>query len=281
MSKTIAAHCLVKNEAKFVWYSVMSVINHVDQVLLWDTGSTGGTLEIIKEVKKSYGDKIDFKQVGNVSSTEFTEVRQEMLDKTQTDWFIVVDGDEIWWEDSIREVVKVISNSGDKIESIVVPTYNLVGDIFHYQEEAAGGYSLAGRHGHLSLRGVNRKIPGLKSFGEHGVWGWVDEEGRMIQDRGEDKIVFVNAPYLHATHLPRAVNREEEFNVPKRAQKLKYEIGIPFPKDFYYPEVFFRSRPLVVPSVWEKMTIGFRNRAFLETPLRKIKRRLVPSKVGY
>ena len=47
----IWAHTLVKNEEKFVWYSVMSIISHVEKVLLWDTGSTDNTPEILKELK--------------------------------------------------------------------------------------------------------------------------------------------------------------------------------------------------------------------------------------
>jgi hypothetical protein len=62
---------------------------------------------------------------------------------------------------------------------------------------------------------------------------------------------------------------------------LKHELGNPFPLDYYYPEVFFRDRPKVVPSPWEKMERAFLLRAFLETPLRKVKRRLWQGKVGY
>lgn len=280
---TITAHCLVKNEARFIWYSVMSVIKHVDQILLWDTGSTDGTEEIIEEILKTEEGKrkVKFKEIGTVDPIGFAKVRQEMLDATKTDWFIVVDGDEIWWEESIRKLVLEINDRGNEIESIVVPTYNLVGDIFHYQEDAAGEYKLADRKGHLNLRGVNREIPGIRSDRPHGTWGWVDEEGKMIQDRDPKKIVFIEAPYLHATHLRRAKIRLNDKDVPKRSKKLKYEIGIPFPKDFYYPEVFFRPKPEIVQSPWQKVNNAYKLRAFLETPLKKIKRRLFPGKVGY
>lgn len=284
MSKSITAHCLVKNEGRLVWFSVMSVINHVDKVLLWDTGSTDGTLEIIEKIRKTQNAKrkIEFRKVGEVTPVSFTKVRQEMLDATDTDWFIVVDGDEIWWEDSIKQVVDAINKKGEEKESIVVPTYNLVGDIFHYQEEAGGQYRLAGRKGHFNLRAVNRRIPGLRSSGPHGTWGWIDGTGKMIQDGDPRKIVFVDAPYLHATHLPRAKTGVEEFDVPKRAKKLKYEMGVEFPKDFYYPEVFFRPRPEIVPSPWIKRSLGYTIRAAFETPLKKIKRRIIKkTKAGY
>jgi hypothetical protein len=63
--------------------------------------------------------------------------------------------------------------------------------------------------------------------------------------------------------------------------KLKYEIGEPFPKDFYYPEVFFRPRPEIVESPWKVMNPKFKFRALFETPPRKIKRRLWWGKAGY
>ena len=46
------AHTLVKNEERYIWYAVMSVIDWVDKILIWDTGSTDKTVEIIKEIEK-------------------------------------------------------------------------------------------------------------------------------------------------------------------------------------------------------------------------------------
>lgn len=276
---SIIAHTLVKNEARWLWYSVSSVIDYVDKLLLWDTGSTDGTPEIIEELRKRYPDKIEFRLYGPVTSETFTMARQEMLEATTSDWFIVVDADEIWWEDSIKKVTGLIKEKGNELESIVVPTINPVGDIFHRQEEAAGRYILAGRIGHYNLRAVNRKIPGLHSQGAHGVWGWVDGDNRMIQDRGS-KVGFLDAPYLHTTFLPRA-GEGKDAEVIKRGKKLKHEIGEPFPKDFYYPEAFFRPRPGIVPSPWKKMGPGFKLVSYLVTPLRKLKRRIWWGRAGY
>ena len=278
---TITAHTMVKNEARFVWYSVMSVIDHVDTYLLWDTGSTDGTIDILKEIKKLKGNKVDFRQINQSSISDFTEARRKMLEATKTDWFVMVDADEIWWDDSIRLLVDTINEEGKKLESIVVPTINLVGDMFHYQEEAAGNYHLAGRVGHLNLRGINRKIPGLSSNKPHGTWGWTDGDGKMIQDRSQNKIRYIEAPYLHATFLERSGFGEGDRLTPKRAKKLKHEIGIEFPSDYFFPEAFFRPRPEIVPSPWETMDSAFKMRAYIETPLRKLKRRLLPRTVGY
>lgn len=274
------AHTMVKNEARWLWYSVNSVINHVDKLLLFDTGSTDGTIEIEKELIKKYPNKIIYKQVFQNTPDEFTVIRQQMLDLTKSDWFLMLDGDEIWWGDSIKKVIEIIkSNENINIESIVVPTINVVGDIFHYQGKSAGMYKFGKLKGHYNLRVIKRNIPGLHSQGYHGVWGWADSENKMIQDRNTFK--FVNTPYIHTTFLPRASVVLKEADVIKRQKKLKYEIGKSFPFDYYFPEVLFNSRPDFIASPWFTPPYKFKLRSYFETPVRLIKRQMFPSKIGY
>lgn len=293
----ISAHVLVKNEARFVWYSVMSVLPYVNRVRLWDMGSTDGTRAIINRIidhplakgKVYYNNRVvtEFNEAKlrqemlDEDMGVFVWSRNEMLDVTIADWIIVVDGDEIWWDDSIKKLTNLIHEKGNYLESIVVPAILPVGDIFHYQEKKAGRYKFGKRMGHYALRALNRKIPGLSSHKPHGQWGWTDGNERMIQDRDPKKIGFIDAPYIHVTHLPRAGSKSEDGSVMKRAMKLKHEIGIPFAKDFYYPEVFFRERPEIVPSPWQRMSFSFALLSFFQTPLRKIKRRLFKGKTGY
>ena len=155
-----------------------------------------------------------------------------------------------------------------------------MGDIFHHQPTSAGKYKIAGRVGHFNLRAINKKIPGLQALGPHGKMGWADGEGKMIQDRDSEKVKFVDAPYLHATNLKRA-GLGKDADVIKRKKKLKYELGKSFPKDFYYPETFFCGHPDFVESPWQVMDLPFKFRAFFETPLKVIKRKILPDKIGY
>ena len=50
----IWANTLVRNEERYIWFAAMSVIEHVDKILIWDTGSDDATVMIIKEIKKLY-----------------------------------------------------------------------------------------------------------------------------------------------------------------------------------------------------------------------------------
>ena len=257
------------------------MIEYVDKLLLWDSGSTDRTVEIAKELQKSYPNKIDFREVTITTPEEFPKVRQSMLDITYADWLLMVDGDEVWWDDSIKQVKELIENKGKLIETIVVPMIYPIGDIYHRQEESAGKYELAGKKGHYALRVINMRIPGLRSLNPHGTWGWTDGEGKMIQNRNSKKIFYIEAPYMHFSLLPRSVRREDDYKVIKRAQKLKYELGNALPKDYFYPEVFFRPRPSIVPCPWIRMNTPFMIKAAIETPLRKVKRRLWKGKTGY
>ena len=277
----IIAHSLVKNEERYLWFAVMSVIKQVDRVMIWDTGSTDNTVAIAKEIKKQFPDKVELQTFGEVTPEEYTTMRQKMLDATESDWFMILDGDEIWWNSSIANLVDAVNIQGNSLETIVTPYYNVVGDIYHYQEEAAGKYEIDGIKGNLTIRFMNRKIPGLYTAKPHGQHGYFDGRGKLIQERNANKRIHFKEPFLHFTHMIRSSSLENDQKVPKRNIKYKHEIGIPFPSDFYYPEVFFIPRPEIVPTPWRVADNAFMKKAFIQTPLRKIKRRILPGKIGY
>lgn len=268
----IWSHTLVKNEDKFIWFSVMSVIEYVDKVLIWDTGSNDLTLKIINEIKKLYPQKVEFREVGEVSIEGITALRQKMLEKTKSDWIILVDGDEVWWDDGIRALIDLIVKEGDKLESVVNRYFNLVGDIFHYQEEEAGRYEIDGFKGHLTIRAINTKINGLHVINPYPLEAYVDKNGTPVQRLDSKKrFHFIKPSYLHFTHLKRSTSLDS--SVQKRSAKFKYEIGRNFPLDFFYPEVFFRARPSIVPDPWVVQPLNYTLKAILQKPLKFIKRR--------
>lgn len=280
--KKIIAHTLVKNEENYIWFSVMGMVDFVDKIFIWDTGSTDKTLEIIKEIEKEKPGKIYFKEVGEVGPNDFTAVRQQMLDESKCDWIILLDGDEVWWEDTIREVKSIIEANGNSLDSIVNRYTNLIGDIYHFQDQKTGRYSIDGKSGYVTIRAMNRNIPGLKAGRPHGQQGFFDRTDTLIQNMDSKRRFPIDKPVnLHFTNLPRS-SRLFDLKVPKRSRKYKYELGKNFPLDFYYPEVFFRSRPDIVPSPWVKRDKYYILRASLETPLKNLKRMLFSSsKSGY
>lgn len=259
----IWANTIVNNEENFIWFAISSVINFVDKILIYDTGSTDKTVEIINELTKKYGSKIVFKEVGQVSGEEFPKLRQKMLEESKSDWILVLDGDEIWWEDSIKMVVNKINK---EIKGIVVPMVVPVGDIYHLQEEEAGKYNILGKRGHFNLRLLSKNIPGLHVDLPYGKEGYFDRDNKLIQERKD--IIFLDAPYLHTTHLIRS-------NLKKEPNKFKYELGKQVSSSFKFPEVLYKPYPAIIPSPWTKISGSSLVKAKLLTPLRKIKRRLI------
>ncbi len=275
----IIAHCLVKNEARWVWYSINSVLPYVDNVMVWDTGSIDATVEIVKNINSP---KIQIRTLSEITAEEFPAARQEMFDITGKEftWVLILDGDEIWEESAIKTVTK-FARDNPQYESIVVRSNNLVGDIFHRLPESSGHYNLAGLKGHLNLRLLNlKKIPGINVKKPHGQQGYYDKNGVLVQDRDPRKIKFIDVYYHHATHLPRAGNNKGDQLVPKRPQKLKYELGQEIPQS-QIPQVFFLPHPADVPRVINRAPLSFWVRAAIETMPRRIKRALLPLRHGY
>ena len=261
----IWVNTIVYNEENFIWFAIMSVVDFVDKVLVYDCGSTDKTVEIIKEIQKIKSEKIIFKEIGKVDKNQFTKARQEMLDCSYCDWILIVDGDEIWSNESIKKLTDKIKRDGKNLDGIVVPYYVSIGDIYHYQEEKAGQYKLLGKKGHLSLRAINKKIPGIHVNHPYGKEGYFDQDKLPIHER--ENVVFLNAPYFHTTHLKRSTKA-------RKLNKFKYELGKEFPKGFSFPEVLSKLAPEIVPSPWEKRGKLFWLTSLPLTPIRKIKRRL-------
>ena len=260
----IWANTIVCNEENFIWFAIMSVVDYVDKVLVYDTGSTDHTLEIIKEIAKIKRDKIEFRELGPVDRDEFTRLRQKMLDESNCDWILILDGDEIWWEDSIKKVRAEIEKMGDSVDGIVVPMVVPVGDIYHIQEEKAGKYKILGRTGHLSLKVLNKKIPGLHADWPYGKEGFFDIDNRLVQER--NNIIFLNAPYFHVTHLKRSNSKDKK-------GKFKYELGEPAPKKFKFPESLYKPTSRIINSPWRTISGLDLIKSKLITPIRKIKRK--------
>ena len=258
----ITAHCIVKNEENFVWFAINSILDYVNKMIIWDTGSTDKTVEIIKSIGSP---KISFEEKGPVSPQEFAKLRGEMVKMTDTDWIFILDGDEVWHGDAVADLRSKIYDLGDKKDVVVVPNYMLIGDIFHYQEESAGKYKIGERKGHYNISAI-RKTDGLHVEGIYPNEAYVTKNAIKVQDLDKEKILFLDEPYLHASFLKRS---------SKDRKKIKYEMGENFPKDFYYPEVFFKPRPVIVPSPWQAITAGYKLNAFWQTLLKKIKRRLI------
>lgn len=251
---SVTVHSLVANEDQFIWFSLMSVLPFIDKILIYDTGSTDKTVEIIKSIKS---EKIVFEEKGKVSPTELVKLRNEQIQKTKTDFFMILDGDEIWPKVNLEKFLTGLKNMPKEKIGVYCRTRNTIGDIYHYLPESAGNYRFQNNKGHLTMRAF-RNVSGLTVDGIYPL------ETYKYQDRSlndwDERLFFIDTWYLHTTHLRRSSNSQKVSGFRTR----KIETGIAFKKE-EIPEVFLENLPPKRPFFYELA-------ARIITPLKEIKR---------
>lgn len=130
--KPLTIHTVCKDEP-FIYYAVKSVYDYADKILLYDTGTTDklalkGIKQLLKEDKekkivyKLYA--IDKNEQSVIISDKKTfpnakfgvgQIRQIMIDDTDTEYFMTVDGDEIFYKETMERIVEeVIPNAPEE-----------------------------------------------------------------------------------------------------------------------------------------------------------------------
>src|SRR3989338_578250 len=269
MSKNkITVHTIVKNDDRFIWYSLSSILPYADEVFVCDTGSTDQTYKIIKTFDNP---KIILESKKSQNREDITRLRQEQLKNTQGGFIWLVDGDEIYPRTTAQEIRELVDRPGERqIEGIVVRRHDLLGDVFHYQDDSAGYYRLFGQKGHFALRLINLdQLPGLHLSGTYPLEGYYDRFNQEIIHHDPVKYVFTNGFLFHASYLKRSsAGNCEIYN----RHKYKVEKGLPVDSG-KIPEVLNSGkRPDFVPLVTIKRNLMYEIEAMFLTPLKKIKR---------
>ena len=82
----VTVHTLIKNEQRWIWYALLSVLDYVDEIIVWDTGSTDDTVSLVESIKSK---KIKLKQIEVKTPEAHTAARQQMLENTDSDWAMI------------------------------------------------------------------------------------------------------------------------------------------------------------------------------------------------
>lgn len=249
MKKGITAHCVVRNEERWIWFSIKSVIDFVDRVLIFDTGSKDNTIKIIRNLKNEYKDKIYIKEFTNVSDEEFYKIRQEQIEMTETEWFLVLDGDEIWYKNSIKELLEITNNYS--CDMIATRFYNCVGDIYHLKNYNAEHYRIKNQIGSITIRAYSKRINGICCRDKYGTEGFFDSNNKPVQDNSE-KIVVQKGYFLHLSYTQRSSSIFRDGQIKYRRKKIYSNYDYIAGKDFVYPEVFYLIRPSYIYNPFTK-----------------------------
>jgi len=241
--ENLTAHMIVQNEENWIYYAINSVLPHVVQIIIYDTGSIDKTVQIIKTINNP---KILFEEKGEVDAVKMVALRNEQIEKTKTSWFMLVDGDEIY-PSRIFDKIKLNEN----YNGFYLRNYLCVGDVWHKLQERYGKYELCDHKGHFNLR-FYRKQPGWKWLGKYPLEYYASPKGESINLMC-NKLKFVDDYYWHVSFLKRS--RIKEKNI------IKYHLG---EKITDVPEVL-KGKHLA------KRSIYYISRSLIDTPLRYLK----------
>ncbi|MBS4190260.1 glycosyltransferase [Bacillus sp. FJAT-49705] len=121
MEKTITLCMIVKNEEKFLERCLSSVKSKVDEIIIVDTGSTDGTIEIASKFKaKVYN--LEWK-------ADFSFARNFSLEKATSDYILVLDADE--YLDDSSNLEKVLETEKDHYTVRIKNYLSSGGAIYH------------------------------------------------------------------------------------------------------------------------------------------------------
>ncbi len=262
----ITAHCLVKNEDVWIWFALQSVLPFVKQVMVFDTGSTDKTVPVIQSLRNN---KIILEKKGAMDAKKLVQLRQEMLDRTKTDWFLILDGDEIWPESSIKRMLSQTGKLPSNMVALFNKVRNCVGDVFHYLPEDEGDYQIANLKGNLNIRLI-KKTKDMRVVGEYPLEHYQDSNG-VIQNQ-KDNLLFVDTWYLHTTFLKRSTKDKHKASGSFGKKKI-WQKGIRLEKN-QLPEVLFLKRPNIVPNPLIKRGLSYELLAQVVSPLAWIKQKV-------
>jgi len=119
----LTAHYMVKNEEYYIKPSILSVLPFVEKLIIFDTGSTDKTVEKIKSIKS---DKIEFFSEKVSDPKKLIDVRNKMIFLTKSEFFIVVDGDEVYDISSVKIILKLLNSVKKNIHRIELMRFDFV-----------------------------------------------------------------------------------------------------------------------------------------------------------
>lgn len=252
----ITAHVVVKNEEKWIWYALASVYNYVDEYIVFDTGSTDNTVSIIEEFISSNDieGKVIFFKKGEVTKEEFYLLRQEQISMTKTEWFLVLDGDEIWYEKCLDELIGKVKKNNN-VTLLATRFHNAVGDVYHYKDFTSESYEIKGVKGSVTIRAY-KIANGIHCKGEYGVEGYYDDKGQRIQLRNEE-IEFLGGYFFHTSYLQRSSSILSDWVIPYRRKKVFARFHGKVDQNFRFPEVFYLDKPEMVDSPWRRVNYKY------------------------
>ncbi|MBC7339370.1 MAG: glycosyltransferase family 2 protein [Firmicutes bacterium] len=120
---TVSANYIVLNEEEFLPYSIRSIYNVVDEIVVVDNGSTDRTLEVARSFAKV--------RIYHSDARDFSALRNLALSHCRGDWVMVMCADEVFYRD-VEEVVPRLVRDPE-VDAYTCRYYHLMRSYYYMQ----------------------------------------------------------------------------------------------------------------------------------------------------
>ncbi|MDE6968102.1 MAG: glycosyltransferase [Clostridia bacterium] len=110
---TLGLSMIVKNESEVLERVLKNVLSFVDEIVIVDTGSTDGTIDIAKK----YTDKVYTFEWND----DFSAARNFALSKVESDYWMWLDADDLVPEETAICIAEYMKNSNGMVDVIMLP----------------------------------------------------------------------------------------------------------------------------------------------------------------
>lgn len=225
---------MVKNEDIFIEPAIRSVAELVDRILICDTGSNDNTLSIIKFLKAQYSN-IEYFERKCFDTRDVGQIRQIMIDQTNEDWILVLDGDEVWYKNQLARLIQNVNQHQSKYIAYAVRYQNFIHSLDYVLDESMEQYVVKGKRGSHSVK-LLRNTKTLKSVGNFGVEGY-HLDGIPVQNHPETELFIDSISFCHMSFMRRSSSLTAYLASMYRFRKLFTKSKF-HERDFQLPETF-------------------------------------------
>ena|SRR3990167_25622 len=119
-----AVHIMTLNGESLIEKAIRSISLYSNEIIVYDTGSTDGTQDIVRNL----GVKLLYENVQSISDwnlrhARLTQILNQMIDFTKSDWILRVDDDEVIPRETGEEILNLLPE---------VPVYSI--PFLHYED---------------------------------------------------------------------------------------------------------------------------------------------------
>jgi len=135
----IYAGMIAYNEEWIIEYSLKSIYEYVDEIIVIDGSPYGPSTDKTVQIAKSVGPKVKvfsgtFKDPDGLDPEKIQ--RQALLDrmeKGKDNWYIIQDADEVYMDEDIKRLINYLQHSNEKTTMFTYPHIQFIRDCWHYR----------------------------------------------------------------------------------------------------------------------------------------------------